>query len=241
MAPHRSFREANLRRAREPVRDHLHLKGLFALVTTTVALTGLVVLLVVPHEGETDMVAIGAIPGSAVGGHGNHQDAGAAPTATGEPAPPMLATQLATATTVAAQWPTAAAALADGWTLAEDYASQVGAHYMRYDEIDDVFDAARPEMLLYGGDAPDSPIVGLAYYVINREPDGFVGSEDIWHQHPNVCIGPDGPLWGADGVGICAHDAESPVGNWAWMLHAWVIPVWQSPQGVFSSVNLALP
>ena len=29
---------------------------------------------------------------------------------------------------------------------------------------------------------------------------------------PNVCIGPDGPLWGADGVGICAPDADPPVG-----------------------------
>lgn len=227
MTPHRGFRQANLRKAKEPVRHDLRLKGLIALVTTTVALTALVVLSVIPHEGEA--------------GHGDHHHAGAAPTSSGEPAPPLLATQLATATTVAAQWQTAAAALADGWTLAEDYASQVGAHYMRYDEIDDVFDAARPEMLLYGGDAPDSPIVGLAYYVINREPEGFVGSADLWHQHPNVCIGPDGPLWGADGVGICARDAESPVGNWAWMLHAWVIPEWQSPQGVFSSVNLALP
>ncbi|MDQ3717328.1 MAG: hypothetical protein M3381_15160 [Actinomycetota bacterium] len=112
---------------------------------------------------------------------------------------------------------------------------------MRYDEIDDVFDPGRPEMLLYGGDAPDSPIVGLAYYVVHHEPEGFVGSADMWHQHPDVCVGPDGPLWGADGVGICATSTDQPVGTWAWMLHAWVIPEYESPQGVFSSVNLALP
>jgi len=213
---------------------------LIALVTI-VGLTALAVRLLVPEENENNFGAADATITSAIGGHGGHQQEGADATATDDPEPPLLTTQLATAATVAARWPTVTDALADGWTLAEDYASHVGSHYMRYDEIDSVFDVARPEMLLFGGDALSSPIVGLAYYVVDREPDGFLGATDIWHQHPNVCIGPDGPLWGADGVGICATSTEQPVGNWAWMLHAWVIPTCVSPQGVFSTINLALP
>lgn len=136
-----------------------------------------------------------------------------------------LTAQLATARQVAAQWPIAADALADGWILATGYSTHVGAHYMRFAEIDGQFDVSRPEMLLYGGDAPDSPIVGLAYYVLYTLPDGFLGPTDVWHQHLDVCIGPDGPLVGADGVGVCATAMHMKMpGERAWMLHAWVVP-----------------
>lgn len=153
---------------------------------------------------------------------------------------PELDAQIAVARTVAARWPTAADAMADGWTLAENYSSHVGAHYMRFAEIDSVFDVSRPEMLLYGGDSPASPIVGLAYYVVYKEPAGFAGPTDMWHQHIDACVGPNGPLVGADGVGVCSRDMETP-GRWAWMLHVWAVPGWDSPQGVFSMENTTLP
>jgi len=91
------------------------------------------------------------------------------------PTPPRLANQLAAARTVALRWPTVAAALADGWTLAAPYVPHVGVHYLRFSEIDGTFDVARPEMLLYAGDSPRSPIAGLAYYVKYHEPTGFAG------------------------------------------------------------------
>ena len=219
-----------------PMRRRTVLVGGVITLVATLTLTVLVVLLLPPTGPEA--LDDHSMPGM---DHESDMQPGDAAPSMSDEATPLLTNQLAMAGTVAAQWPTAGAALADGWTLAKDYAPHVGAHYMRYDEIDDVFDAGRPEMLLFGGDRADSPIVGLAYYVVDREPQGFVGSADMWHQHPNVCIGPDGPLWGADGVGICATSNEWPVGNWAWMLHAWVIPEYQSPQGVFSSMNEALP
>lgn len=69
---------------------------------------------------------------------------------------------------------------------------------------------------------------------------GFVGPTDMWHQHINACLGPHGPLVGADGVGVCTRDMQDP-GRWAWMLHVWAVPEWASPEGVFSMVNMALP
>jgi hypothetical protein len=103
---------------------------------------------------------------------------------------------------------------------------------MRYDEIDSVFDPAVPEMLLYGGDGPDSPVVGVTYYVVDHQPAGFAGDADVWHQHQNVCIGPDGPLFAGDGVGHCRAPWK-----WSWMLHVWVVPGHEDPDGVFAMEN----
>jgi hypothetical protein len=152
------------------------------------------------------------------------------------PIPRTLAAQLAIARRVALRWPTVRAALAGGWTLAARYSPHVGAHYLRFSYVDGIFDIAHPEMLLYAGDSPDSPVVGLAYYVKYREPAGFAGSADHWHQHLDVCIGPSGPVQGADAVGVCATNQVDP-GRWAWMLHAWVVPGWENPAGVFNAEN----
>jgi hypothetical protein len=156
-----------------------------------------------------------------------------------EPTPSSLVDQLALARRVALRWPTVGAALADGWTLAAPYSSHIGVHYMRYSDVDGTFDIVRPEMLLYAGDSPRSPVVGLAYYVKYREPVGFAGAADHWHQHLDVCIGQSGPVRGADAVGVCATNQTAP-GRWAWMLHAWVVPGWGSPAGVFSAENRRL-
>lgn len=217
-------------------------RGSVALFATA-GLTGTYLTSAAPGDEGNDLVAVSTPSASASSHHdsggGHHTDDVAA--STEAPAPDALAAQLATAADVATRWPTAADALADGWTLATPYSSHVGAHYMRYDEVDGAFDVERPEMLLYGGDAPNSPFVGLAYYVLYQQPDGFAGPTDDWHQHPDVCIGPDGPVMGADGIGICGTGSQQRVGSLAWMLHAWVAPEWQSPQGVFSNENLALP
>jgi len=162
----------------------------------------------------------------------HHEDTAAAAV----PISRTLAQQLAIARRVALRWPTVRAAVADGWTLAAPYSPGIGAHYLRFSDVDGTFDIAHPEMLLYAGDSPDSPVVGLAYYVKYREPVGFAGSSDRWHQHLDVCIGPSGPVQGADAVGVCATSQVEP-GRWAWMLHAWVVPGWENPAGVFNAEN----
>src|SRR5437016_110726 len=73
----------------------------------------------------------------------------------------LLQSQLAEARAAALRYPTVTDALRGGYTLADPYYQGIGAHYMRYAEIDDVFDPARPEMLLYAGEEPTSPVVGI--------------------------------------------------------------------------------
>ncbi len=219
------------------------MSGLAIGLVTAAGLAGLLVPVVVAQAGDSTTIAARptpAAPVTEIPGR-DHQHATADPTPAGSAAPTTLAGQLALARRVAARWPTAADAVADGWRLAAPYSSHVGAHYLNFDDVDGDFDVAHPEMLLYGGDAPNSPIVGLTYYVLHREPAGFAGSRDRWHQHLDVCIGPGGPLVGADAVGICATSNKWPVGKWAWMLHAWVVPDRASPRGVFSAENPVLP
>ena len=117
------------------------------------------------------------------------------------------------------------------------YVPLIGAHYMRFANLVDGFDPAAPEMLLYDGTDPDSRIVGVSYFVVGgKEPAGFAGPNDHWHQHIGLCL--KGTLVvGGERVSEaeCARRGGRKANNLdAWMVHAWVVPGWESPQGVFS-------
>jgi hypothetical protein len=166
------------------------------------------------------------------GGHAAARTGDARP---GAVAPGLLEEQLAAAREAAARWPTLGTAQAQGWTRADTYVAGTGAHWMHYEDIDGSFDPAAPEMLLFGGDGPDAPLVGLTYYVVFTAPEGFTGDADVWHQHKDVCVGPEGPLFAGDGMGRCKSPSE-----WSWMLHAWVVPGWENPAGVFAMENVSV-
>ncbi|HEX7165677.1 MAG TPA: hypothetical protein VF230_01730 [Acidimicrobiales bacterium] len=185
---------------------------------------------------------------SATSSHGDAEPAGAEHAATEHgtgPSLPVLSaeeratldTQLAASKAAAAAFPTLADARAAGFEAGTPYESLIGAHYIDYGRIDERFDPAEPEMLLYDGDRPESRIVGATYYVIApHAPDGFAGRADHWHQHLQTCITDEGPVFAGDGYKRCRAS-----GRLSWMLHAWVVPGFESPQGVFSGENIRLP
>ncbi|MEO6125140.1 MAG: hypothetical protein ABIR32_15660 [Ilumatobacteraceae bacterium] len=148
-----------------------------------------------------------------------------------------LAAQLTVARAAAAQFPTVGAAVAGGYTLITGYLPLIGAHYIKWGLLDGNFDPAAPEMLLYDGTEPDSNIVGLSYYLFSdTEPSPFVGANDHWHQHIGLCI-KDGVVVGGENTSIaeCTERGGAKAGATnGWMVHAWVVPGWDSPQGVFS-------
>jgi hypothetical protein len=198
---------------------------------TAVGVAGLVAVALLPLG--TGQAQTPATPAALFAHLGHvHPGSAAAPTPTTPDVGAPLEQQLAEARAAAAQYPALADALADGWTLADDYSSEVGSHYMRYDRIDSVFDPAQPEMLLFSGDEPDSHVVGVTYYVVHRPPTGFTGDQDVWHQHQNVCIAADGPRFAGDGATGCKARWD-----WSWMLHAWVVPGYENPDGVFAMEN----
>jgi hypothetical protein len=160
-----------------------------------------------------------------------------------------LSTQLAAAREVAMRYPTVADATAAGMVLAGGFAPGSGAHYISMSGISGPgpIDVARVNSYIYDGTDPDSRIVGLMYYSY-ANPDGFAGPNDHWHRHSNVCVnlrGPNGlevpfPADAEVTAEQCRRAGASFMPITGYMVHAWVVPGWESPQGVFSHENLNL-
>lgn len=154
-----------------------------------------------------------------------------------------LQQQLQTAGTVIPEFLTAADAVATGYFQVTPYVPGIGAHYLNVDLLTrDGFDPAQPEMLLYNGNEPTSELIGLSYAVLGDEaPEGFVGPNDEWHEHPSLCIvgglvvGPDStPDELCESIG---GEKGMPWDASMWMGHLWQVPGWESPWGLFSGEN----
>lgn len=150
--------------------------------------------------------------------------------------------ELVEARAVAERYPTVADAVADGYQAVTPYIKLIGAHYMKFLTVDGTFDIEQPEMLLYDGTKKTSKIVGLSYYVQGKsEPAGFAGPNDHWHQHIGLCFDKTRPfVVGSEQTSLaeCIRRGGVKVdGSDGWMVHAWIVPGWESTQGVFSAEN----
>ena len=87
------------------------------------------------------------------------------------------------------------------------------------------------------------------YYAMSAiEPVGFVGTNDVWHTHSNVCVrftaeGTESPF-GAD-LPITQEQCEAAgailLQATQWMVHVWTVPGYDNPKGgVFAEANPAL-
>jgi hypothetical protein len=157
-----------------------------------------------------------------------------------------LRAQLLQARDIALRYPTVADATAAGYHVAGAFAPGSGAHYIGGPlTMPGPFHADQPQTLIYAGTSPTSEITGLMYYGMGEAaPEGFAGPNDHWHRHSNVCIkggggGIDIPF-PADAE-VTAAQCEGVGGTLmkitGWMVHAWVVPTWESPLGVFSHDN----
>jgi hypothetical protein len=160
----------------------------------------------------------------------------------------LLAQQLTAARAHALQYPTVADAEAAGYRLAGGFAPGSGAHYIGFQMTGSgTFDPNAAQSLIYDGTSPTSKIVGLMYYSMGQAPDGFAGPNDHWHRHSHVCTkftnGEIEVPFPADAD--VTKEQCSQVGGLfmsvtGYMVHAWVVPGWESPQGVFSHENVNL-
>jgi hypothetical protein len=110
---------------------------------------------------------------------------------------------------------------------------------------DGSINAAHPGSWIYDCLADNCPVVGVMYESFNvTAPSGFAGPNDHWHQHSNLCItythgmigvpfAPDTSVTPAQ----CATAHGQFLKKTLWMVHAWVVPGWESPLGVFSHSN----
>lgn len=176
--------------------------------------------------------------GQGAGGHGHH---GPSPQqAITDPATrDLLGAQLAAARTAALQYPTAADAVAAGYQRVTSYIPCIAAHYMKFSLVDAAFDPGAPEMLLYDGNGPGARIVGLSYFVTGATvaPEGFAGPNDPWHQHLRLCLRGALVVGSSDlsAAECAARGGIKADGSTSWMVHAWVVPGWESAWGTFSA------
>jgi len=153
----------------------------------------------------------------------------------------VLTGQLSQALQAAERYPTVASAKAAGMILAGGMAPGVGAHYQEINadafkgiNADGTVNPLYPASWIYASVAPDAPVVGVMYESFGQSaPAGFIGPNDHWHRHSNVCI-----QIGAGKIGVpfaadqdvtpqeCADVHGQFMKKTVWMVHAWVVPVW---------------
>jgi hypothetical protein len=156
-----------------------------------------------------------------------------------------LAQQLVIARAVALRLPTVADATKAGLLQAGTFSPETGAHYINLSGALGKFDPANPGSYIYDGTSPTSKLIGLMYLSSSpTAPEGFAGPNDHWHRHFNTCV-----IFSGDKIKV-PFAADSDVkksqcdtvhGTFlvrtTWMVHAWVVPGWESPSGVFAHDN----
>lgn len=166
-----------------------------------------------------------------------------------------LARQLAGTADLVELYPTIADAEAGGYRRNGPYSPGLGTHYGKgggtiVGATIDEQSVLRP-MLIYGGVEPSSPLIGFMYIAYGTEgaPEGFAGPNDVWHYHTDVCLvvrgdgSIDAPL-GADADDVdpelCASYGGALIENTGYMLHAWTVPGYENPLGVFHETHPAI-
>jgi hypothetical protein len=159
-----------------------------------------------------------------------------------------LADQLTAARTIALRYPTVADAEAGGYHLVGGgYGPGAGAHYIGFGGGFGGFDPSRPPTLIYDGTTPSAHVVGLMYLGMGAAgvaPEGFAGPNDHWHRHSGVCTKGAETILPVDSdvtEAQCTAKGGRYMATTIWMVHAWVVPGWESAQGVFSHENPNLP
>jgi hypothetical protein len=168
-----------------------------------------------------------------------------------------LDAQLAATKPLIEKYPNIAAAEAAGYRRQGPYSPALGTHYAERGFFVNTgptmsAEALKHPMLIFDGTEPDSKLAGFMYNIINFDtknpPEGFVGPNDHWHYHTNVCIvvNPDGttdaPL-GADTAAskpLCDKYGGRLMPNVGYMVHVWPVPGYESDQGLFSNLNSKL-
>jgi hypothetical protein len=160
-----------------------------------------------------------------------------------------VALQLTAARAAALKYPTVADAQRAGYHLVGGgYGPGAGAHYIGFGGgAFGSFDPAKPPTLIYDGTSPTAQIVGLMYLGMGSNgaaPEGFAGPNDHWHRHSGVCTKGAEVIFPVD-ADVTQAQCTAKGGNYMkttiWMVHAWVVPAWDSPAGVFSHENPDLP
>lgn len=163
---------------------------------------------------------------------------------------PALKTQIEQVAAVAKKFPTTDAAKAAGYVRTTSDVPYMGEHWLNYDYVKTgIFDPSKPQGLLFSklDDGPEK-LVGVWFLLIpgingikrDVQPAGFASDLDLWHAHVGLC------LVGLSGAseGETKESCQAKGGNFTadlrWMMHVWVAPGYDNPDGVFAYLNADL-
>jgi len=160
---------------------------------------------------------------------------------------PALKAEIMAAREFAKTVDTVEKAQAAGFYQATNDVPFMGEHWLsRAYLTDGIFDAAKPEGLLFSTIDGERKLVGVWFLQIpgigdvkpDIEPAGFTSNFDLWHAHIGLCIV---KLQGAS-EGETREGCEAKGGTYTadlrWMMHVWVAPeATENPRGVFGYLN----
>ncbi len=155
--------------------------------------------------------------------------------------------ELAAARRATAKYHDVSTAIADGYVPVSHHVPGMGVHYLRLDpgtglpDIDPIFDATRPEILLYSLAEGNRPkLVAVEYVVagdVPGDPNGWVPHEATCHYADLVEIVESDPF-------SCPGTSPggAPFVLWhpdLWTRHTWI---WRgNPDGIFEPINPNVP
>ena len=161
---------------------------------------------------------------------------------------PQLKRQVEQARQVAERLGTVEAAKAAGYTNTTSDVPFMGEHYLNFDLVrKGVFDPAHPQGLLFSKVGPGGAeqLVGVWFLLVpgingikpDVQPQGFAGNLDLWHAHVGLClVGLSGASEG-ETKASCSAKGGSFTPDLRWMMHVWVAPRQDNPDGVFAYLN----
>ena len=161
---------------------------------------------------------------------------------------PALKRQVEQVRRSAELYPTVDAAKAAGYVNTTNDVPFMGEHYLNFDLVrKGTFDPAHPQGLLFSkvGPGGEEQLVGIWFLLVpgingitgDVQPEGFTGDLDLWHAHVGLClVGLSGATEG-ETAESCAAKGGSFTLDLRWMMHVWVAPLQDNPDGVFAYLN----
>jgi len=161
---------------------------------------------------------------------------------------PLLKQQIEQVHQVALEFPTIDAAKAAGYVNTTSDVPFMGEHYLNYDLVKKgVFDPAHPQGLLFSKIGPNGAeqLVGVWFLLLpgingvtrDAEPAGFASNLDLWHAHSGLCLVALSGASEGETKESCTAKGGSYTADLRWMMHVWVAPNQENPDGVFAYLN----
>lgn len=158
-----------------------------------------------------------------------------------------LKAQIEQVRAVALKYPTTDDAAKGGYVRTTSDVPFMGEHYLNYDYVrDGIFDPAKPEGLLFSKvDGGPEKLVGVWFLQIpgiggvkkDIAPVGFAGDLDLWHAHTGLCLTGFSSASEGETKESCTAKGGNFTPDLRWMMHVWVSPSQDNPDGVFAYLN----